>query len=239
MIFSYDFTVNSHSCDKNSIVRPGAIMTFLQEAANLQLRAYGPTDAALRAEGRAFVLSRIEVRIDEPIFGYERLTAETFAAPSAGFSFFRHHRILREGRIIASATSVWALIDIATKRPFRVTEYHPNFTEEPLPADSEPARLRLPHAEMAFAGKYTVRYADTDLNGHMNNTVYPDMLCGFLDLDKRRVTRMSINYFNEAPFSEQLSVYRLPGEEENSFYFRSLREDGKTNIEALLYTDRI
>ncbi len=239
MIFSHDFTVNSHACDKNSIVRPGAVMTFLQEAANIQLRTYGPTYDELLAVGRAFVLSRIEVLIHEPIFGYENLTAETWAAPSAGFSFFRHHRLLREGHIITEATSVWALIDIATKRPFRVTEYHPNFTEEPLPAGAEPGRLRLPHGEMEYAGKYTVRYADIDVNGHMNNTVYPDMLCGFLDLDRRRVSRLSINYFNEAPFGEQLSVYRIPAEEDGAFYFRSLRNDGKTNIEALLLTESI
>ena len=237
MIFRCELDVNSHACDCHSLVRPGATMTYLQEAANLQLRTYGPTDPELRALGRAFVLSRIDVHLHEPIHGYERLTAETWAAPSHGFSFLRHHRLLRDGRIITEATTVWALIDVATKHPLRVEEYHPNFAEEPLPEGAEPKRLRLPRCEMEYGGKYTVRYADTDLNRHMNNTVYADMLCGFLDLGDRRVTRFSINYFNEAPLGEELSVYRLAGEAEGETFFRSLRSDGKTNVEAVFYTE--
>ncbi len=239
MIFRCEFDINSHACDYHSIVRPGAAMTYLQEAANLQLRTYGPTDPELRSMGRAFVLSRIDVHLHEPILGYERLTAETWAAPSHGFSFLRHHRLLRDGKVITEATSVWALIEIATKHPLRTTEYQPNFTEEPLPEGAEPQRLRLPRGEMEYAGKYTVRYADADLNGHMNNTVYADMLCGFLDLRERRVNRLSINYFNEAPLGDELSVYRLGGSTEDETFFRSLRADGKTNVEAAFYTEKI
>ena len=231
MIFQYEFTVNSHSCDYNGIARPSAVMTFLQEAVNLQIEKYGPTDREMRASGRVFLLSRIGVAQYEPICAYERLRAETWAVPSRGYSFLRCYRIYRGDRLITDASTVWAYVDMETRHPLRVEEYVPNFTTEPLSAFGQPERVRIPSAELPLLGKYTVRYADTDRNGHMNNTNYADMLCGFLDLRGKRVSRFSINYMNEAPFGEQLSVFGCAGEGGTQL-FRSLRGDGKTNIEA-------
>lgn len=233
MVYTYDFTVNSHSCDYNGIARPSAVMTYLQEAVNLQIEEYGPTDREMRAAGRIFVLSRVEVAIYSPILAYERLRAETWAVPSRGYSFLRCFRIYRGGEPIVDASSVWAYVEADTKHPLRVEEYVPNFTTEPLSDFGQPARVRMPHGELPLLGKYTVRYADTDRNRHMNNTAYADMLCGFLDLDGKRVCRFSINYMNEAPFGEHLSICGALGDD-GTHLFRSLREDGKTNVEAMI-----
>lgn len=231
MIFEHTFPVNSHSCDFNGVARPSAVMTFLQEAVNLQIEAYGPKDREMRAEGKTFILSRIGVCQYEPIYAYETLRAETWAVDSRGFSFLRCHRLYRGDKLITDATTVWAYVDIASKRPLRTTEYQPNFTTAPMSDFGTPDRIRMPQGELPLLGKYTVRYADTDRNGHMNNTVYADMLCGFLDLHGKRVSRFSINYMNEAPYGTHLSIFGEKGEGD-TFLFRSLREDGKTNIEA-------
>ena len=132
MIFEYIFPVNSHACDFNGVARPSAVMTYLQEAVNLQIEKCGPTDREMRAEGKTFILSRIGVCQYEPIHAYETLRAETWAAPSRGYSFLRCYRLFRGESLIAEASSVWAYVDIATKHPLRTTEYHPNFTTEPL-----------------------------------------------------------------------------------------------------------
>jgi hypothetical protein len=72
----------------------------------------------------------------------------------------------------------------------------------------------------------------------MNNTVYADMLCGFLDLHGARVSRFSINYMNEAPYGDGLSVFGRAGDGDVHF-FRTLRGDGKTNIEASVQLERL
>ncbi len=238
MVFTYDFTVNSHCCDYNGIARPSSVMTFLQEAVNLQIEQYGPTDREMREAGRVFLLSRIGLVQYAPIYAYEKLRAETWAVPSRGYSFLRCYRIYRGDTLITDASTVWAYVEMDTRRPLRVEEYVPNFTTEPLSDFGQPERARIPNEELPLLGKYTVRYADTDRNGHMNNTAYADMLCGFLDLHGARVSRLSINYMNEAPHGDQLTVYGRQGEGDVHL-FRTLRADGKTNIEATIQLERL
>jgi acyl-ACP thioesterase len=64
----------------------------------------------------------------------------------------------------------------------------------------------------------------------MNNTRYPDMYSNFLPLDKKRIRSITISYMNEAPSGERLTVQRAYSD--GSFYFRTLRQDGKINTEA-------
>ncbi len=237
MIYRHSFTVNSHACDYNGIVRPSAVMTYLQEAANMQLKTYGPSYDEMKAGGQFFVLSRIGVTVHTPLRAYEQLHAETWALPSRGFSFLRCHRILRGEDVICEATSVWALLDVATRRPLRVTDYQPNFTVEETEVVM-PDRVRIQQENLQPLGKYTVRYADTDQNEHMNNTVYADMLCGFLDLHGKYVNRFSINYFHEAPIGTKLDILGVAGDE-GAHLFRTVREDGETNVEASFSTTNL
>lgn len=230
MIYRYPFTVNSHSCDYNGIARPSAVMTYLQEAANLQLKTYGPTYEEMKENGQFFVLSRIGVTMHTPVYAYEELEAETWALPSRGFSFLRGHRLLRGGEPICEATSIWALLDLQTRKPLRVTAYQPGYTEEDGSV-TLPERIHPETDKLSPVGQYIVRYADTDQNEHMNNTAYANMLCGFLDLHGQYVQRFSINYFQEAPLGSSLSVFHQAGEN-GEHLFRSVREDGATNVEA-------
>ena len=231
MVFRETFKVNSHSCDYSGIVRPSAVMTYLQECANLQLEAYGPSDAKMRASGQFFVLSRIGISLSSPIRAYETLHSETWAVPSRGYSFLRCHRLLRGDEVICEASSVWALLNLEDKRPLRTDAYHPNFDTEPSDTFTMPDRIRINADGLCEVGQHTVRYADADRNHHMNNTVYADMLCGFLDLYGKYVSRLSINYFHEAPLGARLSVLH-ECDESGLHLFRTLREDGETNVEA-------
>ena len=231
MIFSEVMKVNSHTCDYNGVVRPGAVMTYLQECANLQLEAYGPNDEQMRKEGHVFVLSRFGMALYSPIRAYETLTAETWAVPSRGFSFLRCHRLLRGDEVICEASSVWALIDMKDKHPLRTDAYHPNFDTEPLSPFGMPDRVRINGERLSEIGAHTVRYADTDKNEHMNNTVYANMLSGFLDLHGLYVSSLSINYFHEAPLGMTLTVLHDKVDAQHHL-FRTVRADGETNVEA-------
>lgn len=238
MKFSEKFTVNSHQCDAHGIVRPTALMTYMQEAANIQLRTYGPSGDELREHGQAFVLSRIGMSFYAPLYAYNTYTMQTWACESRGYSFFRCHRLLNGNEVLAEAISVWALLDIAAKKPLRTTEFHPNFGTDEMLAFEVPSRIRILPERLKLAGEHTVRYSETDINRHMNNTVYADMLCDYIDVAGRRPIHMNINYFNEAPLGEVLKVY-LEEAGHDLFRFRTLREDGKINVEAEIVLENI
>ena len=65
---------------------------------------------------------------------------------------------------------------------------------------------------------------------HMNNTKYPDMYSNFLPLNKKMITKLAINYVNEAKLGEKLRVLRANCD--NIYYFKTVRADGKVNSVA-------
>ena len=110
--------------------------------------------------------------------------------------------------------------------------------DEPLELDA-PARIRVPdEVSLRLAGERKVEYADVDVNGHMNNTKYPDFLCGWAaPMKGRRAVSMGISFRSEAPLGCTLKVYR--GELDGVHYVRSVKESGEVNAEAEIIFEEI
>ena len=200
-----------------------------------------PTMDQLRAEGKIFILSRVNVSLYAPVKVCERLVAQSWACESKGFSFQRCSRLMRGEETVAELTSVWALVDAENGKLLRVTEYPQSYENHPPLDLGSSDRIRIPRdAEMALWGEYAVCYNDVDINRHVNNTKYPDILCSFLpDMEGKRVVRMCINYIHEAPLGESIKVYGMQGDEEDSYIIRTVRSDGDVNVEASLVLDSI
>ena len=230
MEFRNNIIADIHDVDYNGVVRASALMEYIQNAAQTQLMLNGMSYEELRDMKRAFILSRIKMEFTEPVRAYEHLTAVTYPCDSRGYSFLRCYALEKNGRTIGRAVSMWALIDTETRSLVKVNDFELGLdTHEPhalaLTRFTTPATAR-------FVGTYTVNYGDTDQNCHMNNTRYPDMYSNFLPLEGKRIRTLSINYQNEAPMGEKLRVERADGIDGYTYYFRTIREDGKVNTEA-------
>lgn len=221
---------DSHDLDFNSVVRVSALMHYVQESANAQHRGLGPTLEEIRERGFAFLVSRFSLSVARPILPYEKLSVETFTVESRGYSFNRIARILIDGTPVAEAHSVWAMVDINTRRPVRVSDSGCFFAPEeyPLPPNE---RLIFPQ-EAAFDAPvlHRVSYGECDLNMHMNNTRYADMLLDLLPMENKFVSSFHIHYLNEAKYKDTLSLLHMKQGEKDTF--RTLCSDGKVNVEA-------
>ena len=226
--YSKNIEVDIHDVDFNGIARTSSLMRYIQSAAQSQLTDNGLSYDALKSKKRAFILSRIKMEFTESVRAYERLSATTFPCDSRGYSFLRCYSLLRDGKTIGRAVSVWALIDTDTRSLVKVSDFELGL-ETYSPLDIALTRIAHP-TEMITVGTYTVTYGATDQNRHMNNTVYPDMYSNFLPLENKRRESISISYLAEAPAGDVLTVQR--GYLDGVYYFRTLRSDGKINSEA-------
>jgi len=231
--FSERYLISCHDEDMRGIVKPSSALRYMQECVNSQMREMGPSNDELRREDKAFLLSRVYTELTEPLYAGDKIEAQTWSCGQKGFRFFRCHQLLKDGKVVARTYSVWALIDINEGKLIRTTEFHAGFDDDPPFDTTEMAQtFAVPHTdEMELVGTHRVCYAETDVNRHMNNTEYPDMLCDFIDLLGKRVCYFAINFQNEAPLGEVLSVYRTTADD-GSLLFRTVRGNGKTNIEA-------
>ena len=240
MKFSFKARVTPHDLDINNIASASAVLRYMQEAAYRHLTVCPPTLDELHAQNKVFVLSRLSYSIYDTIKFDDELEISTWPSESKGVSFPRSARIMRNGMIVAELASVWALIDPVNKTFWRSNAYNPDFEyEEQLELDL-PARFRIPsEIEMKLVGEHTVAYQDCDLNHHVNNTHYPDILCGFLpNMLGRRVVKMAISYLHEAPLGQTLKVYASK-EDDGVFYVRTLLADGSVNVEAQIVMEEI
>ena len=241
MIWSENKTVSPHDLDFNNILSASGALRLLQDAAYSQMYHNPPTMDDLRAEGKAFILSRVAMSLYAPVFVHEKLVSQSWACESKGFSFNRCCRLMRGEETVAELCAVWALVDTENGRLLRVEDYDQSYENEaPLTLDA-PSRIRIPRdSVLSLVGEYAVSYNDVDINRHINNTNYPDILCGFLpDMTGKRVSKIGISYVHEAPLGENIKVYSTGGSEDGSYFFRTVRADGQTNVEAYIELDNI
>lgn len=234
MKWNEEYKIIAPLMDVNNIASVSALLSYMQDTANCQMEHDGPSYDELFNRGLAFILSRITISFYAPLRAHERIKCESWACPSRGATFNRCYRILRGEDVIAEASSAWALLDTKNERLCRVGDLEYKYGEDALVEPEMPARFRIPNeAGMKFVAKKSVGYAEADLNGHMTNTKYPDILCSYIgDMRGRRVKGMSVNFVSEAPMGQSIDVYT--GEHNGIHYVRTLREDGKTNVEAAI-----
>lgn len=237
MKYSEEYTVRWHDTDAGREAKPSALLVLMQETANRQLHTFGlsPDDELRDRRGQAFLVSRMTLRILQPIHAFDRVTVQTWICEGRGLSYPRCFRILRGGETVADAYSVWGLMDLRAKRLVPAKEFSYGFEADELPDASLTGRIRLPAlSEMEEVGERVIRYSDTDYNGHMNNTRYPDMLADYLPSPaENRVTELSFSFLREAALGHTLRVFRAA--EEGAYSFRTLDGDGVC-LEARLQT---
>ena len=230
--YTKEFEFDVHDVDFNGVARTSALMRIIQTTAQSQLTDNNLSYDRLKSGKRAFILSRIKMEFTDEIRAYDRLTGVTFPCHSRGYSFLRCYKLLRGNKTVGRAASVWALIDTDTHALVKVNDFDLGLTTYD-PLDYPLSRIVMPEG-MTEVGKYEVTYANVDQNRHMNNTRYPDMYANFLNLEGKRIEEITINYINEAPAADILTVYHA--EKDGMHYFRTVRSDGKVNTEAEVRT---
>ncbi|MBQ8696262.1 MAG: hypothetical protein IJ519_00955 [Clostridia bacterium] len=233
-IYTYESVVDTHDTDAAGYVRPSALLRLIQEAANIQTSLSTPSAQALRDEGKYFVVTKLNLSVKEPLFARDGISVSTWACPSRGVTFNRSGKIEREGEVCATLTSAWALIDSVNGGFARVSDVPFDFGERDALTPSIPLKIRIPdEAPLRLFGEYTVSYRDTDVNGHMNNTVYADMLYGYLpECMQRRVTDLTVNYNREAPYGTHFKIYGC--DLSDCCYFRTVLPSGEVGVEAII-----
>jgi len=238
MIFTAHYTVRWHDTDAKRHITPTHLLMYMEETSNAHLIASGMSLDELRdSRGLAFLLSRIAMRIYQPLTVDDEIDVETWVCESRGLSFVRCYRVQCRGAVAAEAYSIWALLDLNAHKLLPATAFPYDIEpEEPLGAALS-ARVRYPALDlMEKVGERKIVYSDIDYNWHMNNTHYPNMLCDFTpDIYQKRVVGITMSFLHEAAFGHTLRVYR--SEREDGCFFRTLNEEGTVCLEAVVLTE--
>ncbi len=187
--YQEDFRIRTYQADLNDQLTPGALLQMMQEMAGTHAELLNVGRSALIPQHLAWILTRVEVRMDRWPTSGQTLTIETFPMPNRRW-FFPRYFIFRDsnGMQIGCAGTLWALLDIRERRMCR-----PDPILHLMPDNSDltaPMGLPATVSEVAIppvVDSILPRYTDLDVNGHVNNTRYIDWCCNALGIETMRV----------------------------------------------------
>ena len=176
-------TIDGTQVQPNGVLRLSALLSLFQKAAELDLQDLGISVTAMIDGGLSFVVTKMTLHFLGDIRVGDTVSVETRPRPVHGFSFPRDYIVRRDGEKLVECSSVWALIDIHSRKlappsalePFGVI---PPDTDEPISLPRIIAARQLTQPERTDERR--VYPSMLDRNRHVNNARYGDFVYDYL-----------------------------------------------------------
>jgi medium-chain acyl-[acyl-carrier-protein] hydrolase len=229
------FQVRQDECDFRHRLTVSALVGYLQEAAWLASVESGYSIPELMEEfGVTWLLSRFVLKIDKyPIFGDE-VHIQTYACKAEKFFTQRDFQVFVNGERVATAGSLWLLINVNEKKLMRATD----FGIDQLLNTNETA-FELPSAKIDniqtsdYEYNTAVRWHDLDINQHTNNRHYFRWALDALPtevLDNQTLSLLDFHFRTDSVLGDNLTIQLQKGKEEGQFLHKIIHADGKEAI---------
>lgn len=204
-----EYVLDIGQIDSRHMARPSAIVDFMQDIATRHAGVMGISGEELEKKNCFWVLSRLKYTLNRPLYFYEKLRVTTIPRKLRGASWYRDFVFETEDGVVGNAVTVWAIVDLETRRLVRPQSLGMNFTEQDTGQTEMLRALRAENLEPCF--DRVVRYSDIDVNCHLNNVKAVDILSdtfGLEDDTARWVSQLQVNYISESICGTKLSLMR-------------------------------
>lgn len=207
-----EYRIESYDVQPNGYVKLSSLMRILQELAGNDLDGSNLTYMNLYHHNCAFVITKFTLQLLDNIKMYDRIVVETYPRPVRGISFQRDFIIFRDGVRVGLSSTVWCLIDLQ-KRSILCPDAldgigtFPTTTENPFSLPF--VRRKIDKNSLSRTNVRETYYSELDMNGHLNNTFYADIVFDSLpDADKIQMKDLffEINFKNESRLGEKLII---------------------------------
>ncbi len=215
MYYNEEFKIRTSDCNSKMFLHPSALLDLFQESGGRHSAMYGiDTPSLLDKHKVTWVLSGLAISIDESPKWPEDINIKTWLKSAKGFKAHRDFSIFNNiGNKIIDASSIWALIDIKTRRPIPLKTIEHNLEMSPdehsiqgiIPGKVE-SKIDLDSKNIQ-KNQITVSRNDMDLNDHVSNITYVKWMFSYIDdefLEANTLTNLNISYRGEACLNDVL-----------------------------------
>lgn len=233
--YTEKFTVYRTDGDHLGNVKLGALLRYAQQVATAHAEAVGLDDALYRETHTAYVLAKLALHIIRLPRVDEELTLVTQPERCKRAVNKRiTHFYDAAGQEVVVMDSRWVLID--TEKRIILRKHPEQFADqwaEDVPTELPIKLPRVAQEDCEPLGEQTASYSRCDMNGHLNNTRYADIVCDAIPWqvwDTAELQDFTISYHREVPRGESFTLRRAQLAD-GSFYFDGERS-GKSAFEA-------
>ncbi|MCG8618832.1 MAG: thioesterase [Desulfobacterales bacterium] len=182
MILTTPHTIDMFDTAHDNTLRLESMARFFQNLAVAHSTRAGAGPEMLLPKGLVWYLHRLEIRVHHyPLLG-EQVRLATWSRGFRQYMGLREYTITSDRGTAVTASSVWVFFNFHKNRILRVPEdmarayasdSKSQFEDELYQWQPEKSEQTAPQDHEIDMG---LRYGDFDLNGHVNNTVYPGIV---------------------------------------------------------------
>jgi len=205
----------SYDLSASGRVRASALLRRLQEIAGRDLDSFGISYDDMRARNMAFVVSKIALVFERPMYEQVPYTIRTAPQETHGATFPRSFVIEDADGVAARANSLWALLDFKKRALLRASALGDDIPSFPdLSGGLVCERLgRVRDAEPDCTDERRVYASLLDRNCHLNNCNYADLATDLLPMGSDDVKEIHITFQKEARLGDVLLLQGFSREE--------------------------
>ena len=236
LIDIYPCYVEPFHVDFSGRIFMGVLGNHLLNAAGKHSQSRGWGIGALNETQHTWVLSRLSIELQDTPRQYEQFQVKTYVESVMRLFTNRNFAILRpDGTAYGYARSVWAMIDMNTRRPCDLfTLYDGDILRYVVPEEENDCPI-AGHGRFRFNEPQLVRtidtyYSDVDINGHINSIKYIEHILDLFPKDRfeNGIRRFEIAYKTESYFGDRLAFYLQ--EEQQNEYAVEVRREGDNGV---------
>ena len=212
-IGTYQFVAEPFHVDFNGRLTMGVLGNHLLNCAGFHANDRGFGIATLNEDNYTWVLSRLAIELDEMPYQYENFSVQTWVENVYRLFTDRNFAIIdKDGKKIGYARSVWAMINLNTRKPADLLTLHGGsivdyVCDEPCPIE-KPSRIKVTSDQPIAT--LTAKYSDIDINGHVNSIRYIEHILDLFPIElykTKRIRRFEMAYVAESYFGDELSFF--------------------------------
>jgi medium-chain acyl-[acyl-carrier-protein] hydrolase len=230
--------INSRDVDGKGHCRASALLCYLQDASAEHSTLCGCGRKELLEQFNVFwMLTRIRVELHRPIRWLEELTIRTWHRGGKGILVYRDYDLLVGDELVGEATALWVLPDMVTRKLLNTRLVQvPALAETANGLPPKACKLTALHApeNLTEQEKRPMRYSDTDVNGHVNNTRYADFCCDAAQMERlpgsAYLSSLEITYHEECMAGEILTISKANAD--GALYVHGAGADGDARFDG-------
>jgi len=215
--------VPSYFVDEDARMTVSALFGLLTEISNRHASCLNAGWHQLRRRGYFWVITRMRMEINRLPEWTETVTLRTWVRQSQAATSPRDYEMLDDdGNVLVAASSVWAILDIASGRPQRMSDFDADFPmQERCAIERKPQKISAITAKETNLTPLWVQASDLDMNHHVNNAHYIQWAFDALSQEFRmshRIATVTVNFVSQAKLGDQ---YRIKSEADSDSTFRT------------------
>jgi len=211
----FKFHIESYVCDFTEKATITVMSRFLLDAASIHAQQRGFGYEQISKDNVVWVLSRLSIQMYEYPGHNQDITVETWIETVSRLFTQRCFSFINQsGKIIGYARTIWAAIDVQTRRPIDIPAWRPDmlqYVEDEKQCPIEKMNKIPPVDDIDSSMGYTVRYSDIDINKHMNSIKYIEHAVNIFDLNyfsEKFIHKFEIVFLAEGMFGDKLKLYK-------------------------------